>query len=84
MEDMENIAEARRAENVQPVRDWTAFAVRDGHIVYRGRHYFAWSPGHFIGAYDSLDDAIESLAFRERGYSKSNERRTARANDVNR
>ena len=64
MKDMENIAEARIAENVQPVRDWTAFAVRDGHIVYRGRHYFAWSRGHFIGAYDSLDDAVESLTFR--------------------
>ena len=66
MEDMENTGKARRAENVQPVRDWTAFAVRDGHIVYRGRHYFAWSRGHFIGAYDSLDDAVESLTFRNK------------------
>jgi hypothetical protein len=63
MKDMENIAQARRAK-VQPVRDWTAFAVRDGQIVYRGRHYFAWRRGHFIGAYDSLDDAVESLTFK--------------------
>ena len=64
MEDMKHIVEARRAKTVQAVRDWTAFAVRDGQIVYRGRHYFAWRRGHFIGAYDSLDDAVESLTFK--------------------
>jgi hypothetical protein len=63
---METQVEARRAEKVQPVRDWTAFAVRDGQIVYRGRHYFAWSRGRFIGAFDSLDDAVESLTFRNK------------------
>jgi hypothetical protein len=66
MEDMENQVEARRAEKVQPVRGGTAFAVRDGQIVYRGRHYFAWSRGRFIGAFDSLDDAVESLTFRNK------------------
>jgi hypothetical protein len=64
IEDMENLLEARRAAKVQPVRDWTAFAVPHGQIVYRGRNYYAWSRSHFVGAYDSLDDAVESLTFR--------------------
>jgi hypothetical protein len=57
---------ARIAEEEQPVRDWIAFAVPNGQVVYRGRYYFAWSRGRFIGAYDSLDDAVESLAFRNK------------------
>jgi hypothetical protein len=79
------------AETKQPLRNWIAFAVPDGQVVYvpdgqvvyKGRYHFAWSRGRFIGAYDSLDDAVESLAFRERGIQKSNDRRTARANDAN-
>jgi len=55
---------ARIAETVQPVRDWIAFAVPNGQVVYRGRYYFAWSGGRFVGAYDTLDDAVESLDFR--------------------
>ena len=61
---------ARTAETKQPLRNWIAFAVPDGQVVYKGRYYFAWSRGRFIGAYDSLDDAVESLAFRARGYHK--------------
>ena len=57
---------ARIAEEVQPVRNWIAFAVPNGQVVYRGRYYFAWSGGRFIGAYDSLDDAVESLALRNK------------------
>jgi hypothetical protein len=57
---------ARRAEEVHSVRNWTAFALPNGQVVYRGRYYFAWSGGHFVGAYDTLDDAVESLAFRNK------------------
>jgi hypothetical protein len=64
MVNMRNAIEARRAAKVQPVRNWTAFAVPNGQVVYRGRYYFAWSRGHFVGAYDTLDDAVESLTFR--------------------
>ena len=56
--------EARKAKKVQQIRNWTAFDVPNGQVVYRGRYYFAWNRGRFIGAYDSLDDAVESLAFR--------------------
>jgi hypothetical protein len=61
---MSSTTVARIAETVQPVRDWIAFAVPNGQVVYRGRYYFAWSGGRFVGAYDTLDDAVESLHFR--------------------
>jgi hypothetical protein len=60
---------ARRAEKTRSVRDWRSFAVPNGQVVYRGRYHFAWSGGHFVGAYDTLDDAVESLAFRSKVYS---------------
>jgi len=62
---MRNIV-ARRAREVQPVRNRTSFAVPNGQVAYRGRYYFAWSRGRFIGAYDTLDDAVESLDFRNK------------------
>jgi len=61
---MSNTIETRRAEKVQPVRNWGTFAVPNGQVVYRGRCYFAWCGGRFVGAYDTLDDAVESLTFR--------------------
>jgi hypothetical protein len=64
MVNMNNTIVAGRGEKVQSLRNWTTFAVPKGQVVYRGRYYFAWSGGHFVGAYDTLDDAVESLAFR--------------------
>ena len=61
------MTEARKAEKVKSVRNWMAFDVPNGQVVYRGRYYFAWSRGRFVGAYDSLDDAVESLTFRDGG-----------------
>ena len=60
---MSNTIEARRAEKVQPVRNWGTFAVPNGQVVYRGRYYFAWYGGLFVGTYDTLDDAVDSLTF---------------------
>jgi hypothetical protein len=37
---------------------------RAGQVVYKGGYYFAWKRGHFIGTYETLDDAVESLTFR--------------------
>jgi hypothetical protein len=65
-----NTIAARTAENVQPIRNWSTFAVPNGQVVYRGRYYFAWSGGHFVGAYDTLDDAVESLTFRNRKHTE--------------
>jgi hypothetical protein len=66
MANMSSKTVARTAKEVQPVRNWMAFAVPNGQVVYKGRYYFAWSRGRFIGAYDSLDDAVESLDFRSK------------------
>jgi hypothetical protein len=63
---MMNTTAARRAEKVRPVRNWSTFVVPNGQVVYRGRYYFAWSRGQFVGAYDTLDDAVESLSFRNK------------------
>ena len=51
---------------MQAARDCRSFTVPDGQVVYRGRYHFAWRRGHFVGAYDSLDDAVDSLAFRNK------------------
>jgi hypothetical protein len=58
-----NVA-AMRAVRIRSFRDWETFSMRTGQVVFKGRYYFAWNQGHFIGAYDTLDDAVESLAFR--------------------
>jgi hypothetical protein len=63
---MRNTIEARKIEKVEPIRNWSTFPVPNGQVVYRGRYYFAWSRGHFVGAYDTLDDAVDSLAFRNK------------------
>jgi hypothetical protein len=65
MEIMKNTTAARRREKIQPVRNWSTFVVPNGQVVYRGRYYFAWSRGQFVGAYDTLDDAVESLSLRK-------------------
>jgi hypothetical protein len=63
---MKNMIVARMAEKMQALRDWRSYAVPNGQVVYRGRYHFAWSRGHFVGAYDTLDDAVDSLAFRNK------------------
>lgn len=55
---------ARTAEKMRLVRDWCSYAVPNGQVVRRGKYYFAWSRGYFVGAYETLEDALESLAFR--------------------
>ena len=66
MVNMMNSIGASKAKEVQPVRDWSTFAVPNGQVIYRGRYYFTWSRGHFVGAYDTLDDAVEALEFRNK------------------
>jgi hypothetical protein len=52
---------AMKAVKVQPPRDWQSFSLATGAVVYKGRHYFVWKQGCFIGTYETLDDAVESL-----------------------
>ena len=63
---MRKTAAGRRAGKERPVRDWRSFAVPNGQVVFRGRYHFAWRRGYFVGAYDTLDDAVESLALRSK------------------
>jgi hypothetical protein len=62
---MNNMIEAKKAEK-EPIQNWSTFAVPNGQVLYRGRYYFAYSRNHFVGAYDTLDDAVDSLAFRNK------------------
>jgi hypothetical protein len=63
---MSNTIETRKVEKIEPIRNWSTFAVSNGQVLYRGRYYFAYSRGHFVGAYDTLDEAVDSLAFRNK------------------
>jgi hypothetical protein len=67
---MSTIVASIRAGSRQPVKDWESFSLQTGHVVFQGRYYCAWIKGHFVGAYDSLDDAVESLRFRNGGLKK--------------
>jgi hypothetical protein len=49
-------------------RKWETFTLPLGQVVNKGRYYFVWCKGRFIGTYQTLDDAVESL---ERGYEEN-------------
>jgi hypothetical protein len=68
MVSMKRTPAGRKSGKEQAARDWRSFAVPNGQVVFRGRYHFAWSGGHFVGAYDTLDDAVESLVFRNKAY----------------
>jgi hypothetical protein len=42
-------------------RKWETFTLPLGQVVNKGRYYFVWGRGRFIGTYQTLDDAVESL-----------------------
>jgi hypothetical protein len=37
-----------------------------GQVVHKGRYFFAWRDGFLIGTYHTLEQAMESLVWRER------------------
>lgn len=37
-----------------------------GQVVHDGHYFFAWKEGHLIGTHKKLEEAMESLAWRER------------------
>ena len=49
-------------------RKWETFTLQLGQVVNKGRYYFVWCKGRFIGTYQTLDDAVESL---EKGYEEN-------------
>jgi hypothetical protein len=43
------------------VRNWHAFEGPLGDVVHNGRSFFAWKEGRLLGAYSTLEEAIEAL-----------------------
>jgi hypothetical protein len=60
---MKATAASKRSEKRQAARDWWSLAAPNGQVVCRGRYHFVWRQGYFVGAYDTLDDAVEALEF---------------------
>jgi hypothetical protein len=52
---------AQRNEDYHDVRNWHAFGGPLGDILHNGRSFFAWKEGRLLGAYSTLEEAMESL-----------------------
>jgi hypothetical protein len=44
------------------IRNWYAFEEPLGEVVHNTRYFFAWKDGFLVGSYNSLEEAMESLA----------------------
>ena len=53
------------------IRTWYAFEGPLGEAVHNKRFLFAWKDGCLMGTYDTLEEATESLASREKQKRKS-------------
>jgi len=49
------------------VRNWRAFEGPFGDVVHNGRSFFACKEGRLIGAYRTLEDAVEALRASSKG-----------------
>jgi hypothetical protein len=47
------------------LRNWRTFKGQLGQVVQKGRFFFAWKNGCFVGTFCTFDHATESLAMRE-------------------
>jgi hypothetical protein len=52
---------AQRFKHDDDVRNWHAFAGPLGDVLHNGRCFFVWKEGRLIGAYTTLEEAMESL-----------------------
>jgi hypothetical protein len=53
---------ADKVARVKPeVRTWYAFERGLGEIIHNKRFFFAWKEGCLMGAYNSLEEATDSL-----------------------
>ena len=52
---------ARPNKNDNRVRNWHAFQGPLGEVLHNGRFFFAWKEGRLLGAYTTLEEAMESL-----------------------
>jgi hypothetical protein len=52
---------ARPNKDNKEVRNWYAFQAPLGEVLHNGRFFFAWKEGRLLGAYTTLEEAMESL-----------------------
>jgi hypothetical protein len=52
---------ARPNKDNKEVRNWYAFQGPLGEVLHNGRFFFAWKEGRLLGAYTTLEEAMESL-----------------------
>jgi hypothetical protein len=57
---------AQRFKHDDDVRNWHAFEGPLGDVLHNGRSFFAWREGRLIGAYKTLEEAMESLCAAEK------------------
>jgi hypothetical protein len=61
-----NAIHAQPSNEDDDVRNWHAFEGPAGYVLHNGRSFFAWKEGRLIGAYRTLEEAMESLGTGER------------------
>ena len=58
---------AQALKDYNEVRNWHAFEGPLGDVVHNGRSFFAWREGRLLGAYSTLEEAIEALRVGSKG-----------------
>jgi hypothetical protein len=53
--------DTRRLKDDNDVRNWHAFGGPLGDVFHNGRSFFAWKEGRPLGAFRTLEEAVESL-----------------------
>jgi hypothetical protein len=53
------------AQSNNLIRTWYAFEGSWGAVVHNKRFFFAWKEGCLMGTYNTLEDAMESLASKQ-------------------
>ena len=65
MSTIKNTIDAARISD--EMRNWYAFEGPSGEVVYNARSFFAWKDEHLIGTYSTLKEAMDSIAWGEKG-----------------
>jgi len=65
-----NAMSAQALKDYNEVRNWHAFEGPLGDVVHNGRSFFAWKEGRLLGAYSTLEEAIEALHVGSKGVAR--------------
>jgi hypothetical protein len=58
---------AHAIKDYEEVRNWHAFEGPLGDVVHNGRSFFPWKDGRPLGAYRTLEEAMEALRLGSKG-----------------